>query len=67
MMLVLSRKIGEKILIGPGIVVTVVEIDRGKIRLGIEAPKDVKIWRSELSLAVPNLSGPSVDPSEVGK
>lgn len=47
-MLVLSRKLGEKIIIGENIIITVVDIDRGKIRLGIEAPKDVEIWREEL-------------------
>jgi carbon storage regulator len=46
--LVLSRKLGEKILIGDSIVITVVDIDRGKIRLGIEAPRDVPIFRQEL-------------------
>ena len=43
-MLVLSRKLGEKIYIGDNICITVVDIDRGKIRLGIEAPR-----RSHLS------------------
>lgn len=47
-MLVLSRKPGEKVYIGKDIIVTVVEIDRGKIRLGIEAPCEVKIYREEL-------------------
>lgn len=47
-MLVLSRKLGEKIYIGSNIIITVVDIDRGKIRLGIEAPKDVPIYRQEL-------------------
>ncbi len=47
-MLVLSRKIGEKILIGDHIVLTVVKIDRNQIRLGIEAPTDVKVYREEL-------------------
>ena len=37
-MLVLSRKLGEKIYINENICITVVDIDRGKIRLGIEAP-----------------------------
>ena len=39
-MLVLSRKLGEKIYINDNICITVVDIDRGKIRLGIEAPRD---------------------------
>ena len=47
-MLVLSRKLGEKICIGDNICITVVDIDRGKIRLGIDAPRDVPIFRQEL-------------------
>jgi carbon storage regulator len=47
-MLVLSRKLGETIVINGSIEVTVVEIDRGKIRLGIKAPRDVPVYRSEL-------------------
>jgi carbon storage regulator len=47
-MLVLSRKLGEKIYINDNIFITVVDIDRGKIRLGIEAPRDVPIFRQEL-------------------
>src|SRR3954467_5848273 len=47
-MLVLSRKLGEKIYISDNICITVVDIDRGKIRLGIEAPRDVPIYRQEL-------------------
>jgi carbon storage regulator len=47
-MLVLSRKLGEKIYIGDNICITVVDIDRGKIRLGIDAPRDVPIYRQEL-------------------
>jgi len=46
--LVLTRKLGEKIFIGDNICITVVDIDRGKIRLGIEAPRDVPIMRQEL-------------------
>ena len=47
-MLVLSRKLGEKICIGENIFVTVVDVERGKVRLGIEAPRDVPILRGEL-------------------
>ena len=42
-MLVLSRKLGEKIYIGDNICITVVDIDRGKIRLGIEAPRQERL------------------------
>lgn len=47
-MLVLSRKLGEKIMIGDGIVVTIVKIDRNQIRIGIEAPGDVPVYREEI-------------------
>lgn len=46
-MLVLSRYEDESIVIGDDIVVTVVEIRGGKVRLGIEAPRDVPVDRSE--------------------
>jgi carbon storage regulator len=47
-MLVLSRKRNETIWIGDNIRVTVLEIHRDKIRLGIEAPIDIKVHRSEI-------------------
>lgn len=51
-MLVISRKIDEDIVIDGGIVVRVVDIRGDKVRLGIEAPKDVKIHRSEVCDAI---------------
>ena len=56
-MLVLSRKLGEKIFIGENICITVVDIDRGRIRLGIEAPPDVPIYRHELLPVKPPEAG----------
>lgn len=47
-MLVLSRRLGEKIFIGDDIVVTVVSVRDGKIRLGIECPRDVPVYRQEM-------------------
>ncbi|MDB5351873.1 MAG: carbon storage regulator CsrA [Planctomycetota bacterium] len=47
-MLVLSRKLGEKIVIGDNIVVTIVKIDRNQIRIGIEAPGEVPVYREEI-------------------
>ena len=48
-MLVLSRKLGEKVHIGSGITITVVEVKGNKIRLGIDAPDHVPIFRAELN------------------
>lgn len=47
-MLVLSRKLNEKIVIDGNIVVTVVKIDRNTVRLGIEAPSQVPVFREEI-------------------
>jgi carbon storage regulator len=51
-MLVLSRKKGERVLIGDSITLVVVEIRGDKVRLGIEAPTEVPVWREELALSV---------------
>ncbi|RUL87471.1 carbon storage regulator CsrA [Tautonia sociabilis] len=47
-MLVLSRKIGERIRIGDDVVLTVVRIHGDKVRLGIDAPTEVAIHREEV-------------------
>ena len=51
-MFVLTRKIGEVIVIGGGIRVTVVEVQGGKVRLGIDAPGDVAVDDEECSLGL---------------
>ena len=47
-MLVLSRKVGERIWIGDDIAVTVVRVTGGGVRLGIEAPHELPVIREEL-------------------
>ena len=49
-MLVLSRKVGERIWIGDDISVTVVRITGGGVRLGIEAPAELPVVREELRI-----------------
>lgn len=53
-MLVLSRKKGESVQIGNDIIVTVVEIRGDKVRLGIEAPRDLSVHRQEVYQAIRN-------------
>lgn len=48
-MLVLSRKVNEAIVIDGGIVVRVVEMQGGRVRLAIEAPRDIRVDREEVS------------------
>jgi carbon storage regulator len=53
-MLVLSRKKNESIIINDNITVTVVEIRGDKVRLGIDAPKEVSVHRREVYEAIQN-------------
>jgi carbon storage regulator len=51
-MLILSRRPGESLTIGDKIVVTVVSINGNQIRLGIDAPRDVRVLRDEIYKAI---------------
>jgi len=65
-MLVLTRKAGEKIVIGDDIVVTILDVRGDGIRIGIDAPRGVKIQREEVLLAVTeaNVAAASADDSD---
>ena len=64
-MLVLSRRPNESIVINDKIVITVIEIRGDKVRLGIEAPRDVPVHRSEVYEAIQNAPEPeSVVPDD---
>jgi len=47
-MLILSRKVEESIVIGDTITVRILGVQDGQVKIGIEAPKEVKVYRSEL-------------------
>ena len=49
-MLVLSRKVGERLWIGDNISITVVKISGGGVRIGVEAPAELPVVREELKL-----------------
>lgn len=51
-MLVLSRKVGERILIGDNIAITIVRVAQGSVRIGVEAPDNLNVVREEV--AIPN-------------
>lgn len=48
-MLVVSRKVGERILIGDKVAVTIVKISGGAVRIGVEAPPEMAVMRQELA------------------
>jgi carbon storage regulator len=66
-MLVLSRQRDESIIIGDNVVVTVVDIRGDKVRLGIEAPKEVPVHRQEVYEAIQreNQRASRLDPKQV--
>jgi carbon storage regulator len=51
-MLILSRKINEKIMIGDDVSVSIIEIRGDQVRLGVTAPKNVKVFRREVFDAI---------------
>ncbi len=61
-MLILSRKINEKIKIGEDITLTILEVRGDQVKIGVEAPKDVKVFRQEVyeSIQKENLAAATV-------
>lgn len=61
-MLVLSRRVGEAVCVGPGVMVRVMEARGGRVRLAIDAPAEVRILRSELD-PIPAVDGAALEPA----
>ncbi|MBO4439999.1 MAG: carbon storage regulator CsrA [Spirochaetaceae bacterium] len=53
-MLILTRKTNEKIRIGNDITITIIEVRGDQVKVGVEAPKDVKVFRQEVFNAIQN-------------
>ena len=51
-MLILSRKINEKIMIGDDISISIIEVRGDQVRIGVDAPKNVKVYRQEVYDAI---------------
>ena len=51
-MLILSRKVDQKIKIGDDITLTIIEVREGQVKIGVEAPKHVKVFRQEIFEAI---------------
>lgn len=64
-MLALTRKVGEKIVVGDNITITVVDIKGDSVRLSFDAPREVKIYRGEIyeAIARENLQAASSAPA----
>lgn len=65
-MLVLSRRVGERLVIGDNIVITIIDVRSDGVRIGIDAPRDVRVNRAEVLEAVTRANeeaARSADPS----
>jgi carbon storage regulator len=71
-MLILMRRPGESIHIGPNIVVTLVSLERNRARIGVDAPRDITVDREEVAekkkngIAPPARPGPDASPDGTG-
>lgn len=66
-MLVLSRKKGETIIIGDGIEITVVDVQGDNVRIGVQAPREVKVYRQEVYEEIRNENRQAGNPQEPGR
>ena len=68
-MLILTRKLGEKINIGDDITVTLLEIKGAQVKLGIQAPKNIGIHRNEIyeKIREENLRSSNISDSDLSK
>lgn len=64
-MLVLSRKAGEGVAIGDDVIVTVLNSNGGVVRIGITAPREIKVHRQEVYLRIRDEALASVEPTYV--
>ena len=51
-MLIITRRAGQKVMLGDDVSINVIEIAGNNVRLGIEAPKEIPVYREEIWLAV---------------
>jgi len=62
-MLVLSRKLNEEIVISEDITIKIVGIENDKVKIGISAPKDIKVYRKELIDDIKSVNAESTEAS----
>ena len=64
-MIVLPRKVGESVMIGGDITVTVIEIRGDKVRLGVQIPREMSLHRKEVYDAICGIERPSPDQQDL--
>ena len=62
-MLILTRKVGESVLIGNDISITILSVRGNQVKLGVEAPKEVSVHREEIYQRIKQMKGEQLDGS----
>lgn len=62
-MLILTRRIGETLIIGDDVTITVLGVKGNQVRIGVNAPKDVSVHRQEIYEKIQNEGGPEPESS----
>lgn len=62
-MLILTRKVGESVLIGNDISITILSVRGNQVKLGVEAPKDVSVHREEIYQRIKQMKDEQLDSS----
>lgn len=60
-MLILTRRVGESVVIGDDVIITVLAIKSGQVRLGVKAPREVAVHREEIYHRIQNGADPDLD------
>jgi carbon storage regulator len=66
--LIITRRAGEKIMLGDDVIVEVVEVSGSSVRLGIQAPRSLPVYREEIwrSVKQENAAAAATDPQDLG-
>jgi carbon storage regulator len=65
-MLILTRRVGETVMIGEDIAITVLRVKGNQVRLGVDAPKTVSVQREEIYQRMQNEAAPQADADQAG-
>ena len=58
-MLILSRKVGQSLMLGDGVEITITEVSGDRVKIGISAPADIKVYRKEIYSTIQENQSPA--------